>query len=393
MRQRRAVVVGAGVAGLASALALSKVGWRVAVLESRERLQKRPVLLFLWESGVKALRQLGIDARLDLGARAPDRVTIRDQAGADVGSLALAPADPESVRPVYVRQDRLFEALVAKLGPSVDLVHSTTVSRVDLVRLAAGDRTRRWDADFVVAADGTGSTIRSLLEPRSKAVDAGAVAFNAVLPPHRAPRREGDSAEIHGAHGRRFSYADLGENGAAWMAIVPGGLRPESAQIQHELLNRWFSGWPDPVAAYLGATRPEDLVQSLVRTVDPLPTGLHHKSGDGGHLLMVGDSASGTAPVFPVGATVALEDAATLGWALHQAPEDMDAAMDHYRMQRRGRLQALHRFGRRHLKLSSRKRNLITSLVRATPDAWLERYVRNLSRWELPDDMWWVDYA
>ncbi|WP_025274484.1 FAD-dependent oxidoreductase [Haloglycomyces albus] len=390
MRQRRAVIVGAGIAGLASALALSRSGWRVALLEQRPRFPEQSVVMLLWESGVKALRQLGIDAKLDLGGVEPDDLYMRDHSGAQVGHVSLTGDAEQEHRPIYIRQDRLFDALLAKLGPDVELHNSTAVSRVDLMHLAAGDETRRWDADFLVAADGTRSTIRPLLERRSQLQEAGAVTFQALIPPHRAPRREGDSSEIYGPNGKRFCYASLGHDGAAWMAVIPGGLRPESRQIQHELLNRWFDDWPEPVGEYLDATRPEELVQGLIRTIDPLPSRLDFEVGEKGGALLMGDSASGVIPSFPLGATVALEDAATLGWALHHYPDDLNAALRQYHEQRIGRIRAVHRFSRRHLKLGSGKKRLLPSLVRATPDRWLAAVVRNLVSWELPDDMWWT---
>ncbi len=59
---RTAVVVGAGVAGLAAAGALAKAGWQVTLLERQERLRSPGGAQVLWPNGLAALRALGLPA-------------------------------------------------------------------------------------------------------------------------------------------------------------------------------------------------------------------------------------------------------------------------------------------------------------------------------------------
>src|SRR5258705_13191431 len=57
---RTAVVVGAGVGGLAAAGALARTGWKVTLLERDDRLRAGRAALVLWPNGVRALRALGL---------------------------------------------------------------------------------------------------------------------------------------------------------------------------------------------------------------------------------------------------------------------------------------------------------------------------------------------
>ena len=56
---RTAVVVGAGVGGLATAGALARTGWQVTLLERGDRLRGGGAAVLLWPNGVPALRALG----------------------------------------------------------------------------------------------------------------------------------------------------------------------------------------------------------------------------------------------------------------------------------------------------------------------------------------------
>ncbi|HEY7222806.1 MAG TPA: FAD-dependent oxidoreductase [Micromonosporaceae bacterium] len=67
---RTAVVVGAGVAGLATAGSLARAGWQVTLIERGERLRSAGGAQILWPNGLAALAALGLNIG-DLAHRAP----------------------------------------------------------------------------------------------------------------------------------------------------------------------------------------------------------------------------------------------------------------------------------------------------------------------------------
>ncbi|MBO3731378.1 FAD-dependent oxidoreductase [Glycomyces niveus] len=383
MQNRRAVVVGAGVAGLASAIVLSRLGWRVALLERRERLKGENLGMVLWASGVRALRALGVDALLDASGTPVDRFEIRSEERLSSSFAAAMLGADDGTPSVMVHTAMLYEALVSRLGDSVEVHPATQVDRIDLVDLAAGDASRRWDADLVVAADGIDSPTRQLVAPGSPTVDAGVVSFRGLVPAHRAPERTTDAVEIYGPDRRRFGYGDLGHAGACWWATVPGGMRPESPQIQYELINRWFADWPAPVGKFIAATRPSELTQQAVRYVWPVPPVLHQRVGNGG-LVLLGDAAHGVAPILAQGGSLALEDAVTLGWALRRSPESVPAALGSYDRARMARIKRVARLSRRVHTIASGGRGMTKSLLRAVPDSWVQNQAASLSDWQPP---------
>src|SRR2546421_732668 len=96
---RSAVVVGAGVGGLAVAGALTRPGWQVTLLERGDRLRGDSAALVIWPNGVRALHALGLGGGLSAIASAapgrgvrrpngqwlvqPDKVVGGDEDGAD----------------------------------------------------------------------------------------------------------------------------------------------------------------------------------------------------------------------------------------------------------------------------------------------------------------------
>ncbi|GAA1758951.1 FAD-dependent oxidoreductase [Luedemannella helvata] len=360
---RTAVVVGAGVGGLAVAGALSRSDWQVTLLERDTRLRGGGAALLIWPNGVAALRALGLGRGLDAiafpttasGIRRPDgRWLVEAQA-------ATGPAD----QPVVVHTDDLHDTLMAGLGDRLEIRTGTEVTGI---RTAPADRpaitTGRYtfEADLVVAADGADSLLRRRAVPGASLVPAGFTTWRAVIPWFRAPKLPDTvppAGEMLGT-GRRFLHATLGERGSAggssrggiyWAATAPGAARPESSATQLSLLRRWFADWQSPVRELLAATEPEDLVQRSGQVLRPLPPRFDKAVGGGG-IALLGDAAHVATSNLTQGACLAFEDAATLQALVAGArpgPE-LVAALEAFTRVRRPRVarvaRSSHRLGR-----------------------------------------------
>jgi 2-polyprenyl-6-methoxyphenol hydroxylase-like FAD-dependent oxidoreductase len=353
---RTAVVVGAGMAGLAAAGGLARSGWRVTLLERGERVAATPTALVLWSNGLRALESLNPEGGWsaiasplpDGGVRRPDGqwlVPPRSRAGA--GNA-----------PAVVHLEDLYDALVAGLGDRVEIRTGVSVSTVRVGpgrRPAAVDGRTEYEADLLVAADGIDSPIRRALAPEAAAVGSGFAAWQAVIPGWRAPALTGEQAcggETLGA-GYRFVAIPLGERAAGrggvyWVATAAGAARPESPATQLALLRRWFAGWHAPVGELLAATEPEDLVPQEVRELRPLPRAYGFCSGPGG-VVLLGDAAHAMPHHLGQGACLAFEDAVTLrSLTLDAEPgPDLCAAVDSYSRARRPRTTSVVRQTRR----------------------------------------------
>jgi 2-polyprenyl-6-methoxyphenol hydroxylase-like FAD-dependent oxidoreductase len=360
---RTAVVVGAGIGGLATAGALARTGWRVTLLERAERLRGEPTALLLWPGGVRALQALGLGPGLAaISAPAPDRGLRRPDGQWLVNPAGAAGRASAAGQPVLAHAEDLHDALFAGLGDRVEIRTGVTVTRP-----AAGDRPAvtdgryTWAADLVVAADGVDSVLRQRVARRSTVVSAGATAWRAVIPWYRAPKLPADLPTDGHTYrpGYQFFSASLGDRGSAgasrrggryWRAIVTGAPRPEPAATQLALLRRWFAGWHAPIEELLAATEPDDLVQRELRVVRPSPDRYAVPVGPGA-LVLLGDAGHAMAEHLGQGGCLALEDAATLVAAVRAAEPGpaLHAAVAGYQADRLPRvaeaLRRTHRLG------------------------------------------------
>ena len=232
----------------------------------------------------------------------------------------------------------------------------------------------KYPADLIVAADGIGSRLRSIADPRPAIRSAGYVSWRGVVPPNLAPPlREG--GETWGL-GQRFGMNVLSDGGIYWYATLDDNdprttrLSPaesdeptESAEptesTDRALLHEFFAGWHEPIADLIALTPDHLLLRHQTPMLWPLP-----RTYVTGRLALLGDAAHAMTPDLGQGACQALEDAVELAGAVRKATTDeIPQALLRYDALRRPRTTRLARQARL-LSRFSQLRNPIAAALR-----------------------------
>jgi salicylate hydroxylase len=192
---REIVVVGGGIGGLTTALALARDGRAVRVLERAERFAEVGAGLQLAPNATGVLRRLGVlDAVLEVGV-APARIVIADaRSGEGLLSVDLGDRFLRTFGAPYlvVHRGDLLDVLVqAARAAGVELENGKEVVRAE----TAGGQTRvvcsdgsEYAAHAVVAADGLRSHLRQAIHGSCEPVASGYVAYRGALPIEQVER-------------------------------------------------------------------------------------------------------------------------------------------------------------------------------------------------------------
>ncbi|GAB2869482.1 FAD-dependent monooxygenase [Streptomyces mayteni] len=253
MAERRAVVVGGGIGGLAAAVALRRRGWRVEVLERAERFTEIGAGISLWPNALRALDRLGLASRLHALGAVERGGGMRDRAGRWLARTDNAAIERRYGWPLLVlhRADllgALADALPADVLRPGCQVHEVRQDGAG-VTVTHGAGTSR--AELLVAADGLRSAVRTRWWPAAAPPRyAGHTAWRMVTDPLPAPLTEGAATW---GRGERLGYTALpgGRVYCFAAATAPEGAREPGAGGEHAELRRRFGDWPAPIPTLL----------------------------------------------------------------------------------------------------------------------------------------------
>lgn len=337
------MIVGAGIGGLAAAIALRRKGWDVTVVEQAATPRELGFALALAPNALAALGELGI--RETVVARGVE-VKAFEVRGMDGRVLKRVDLKGDAVQSVVLLRQALHGTLLETLGGGglrlgarvtglksrSSALPGSTEDR-DLPPGAAAvvlDDGREIDGDVVVGADGVGSVVRRALHPgEAPPRPSGYHALRGVS--HDCGDRLGGAdAVIYLGDGVEIGFARASATAVYWyISLVDELAGPDPAGM----LDRCMRGLDDRVASITRAARPEDM------RPDPILYRAPIAAWGEGRVTLAGDAAHPVLPHTAQGAALALEDAVALGLALERG--DVEPALRRYERVRAARTRAV----------------------------------------------------
>ena len=329
---RQILVIGAGISGLATAVALQRRGHDVTVIEERTDISSGAGIS-IWPNALAALDEIGLgDAVRDAGGR----VTAGALRWRD-GRWLRHPAYERLVKAlgeplVVIRRTALTNVLAGALAPGTvhhGLSARQLVTTADGARVTLSDSSTR-EAVAVIGADGTRSMVARHLNGALYDRYVGYTAWRGVADCTIDPEVAG---EVVGP-GIEFGLVPLGADRTYWFATerAPEGRVAPEGELAY--LKRTFSAWAEPIGAVLAATDPDEVLHNDLYDRDQA------RQWSRGPVLVVGDAAHPMRPHLGQGGCQGLEDAAILSRFVDGAG-DLATAFTRFSAFRRPRVRVL----------------------------------------------------
>lgn len=313
MKQRRKVlVVGAGIGGLATALACEQADMDVELYERRENPSETALGagLHLWSNAITALARLGIDDQVIESGVVVNRHRYLKANGKEIGQIPVASLSVQVGAPtVGVQRRKLHQILVDALTDTVPTYgKEATGFEQDRggVRLRFTDGTTA-EGDVLIGADGLHSKVRRQLHGVQPPEYRGMLGWRALVDFDDSDRATPGDMVIHWGRGVRLVSYYVGENKLYWLALVKS---PQDSSTDPELYRSYvvdaLNGFDNAAQAVVNATSPDAIIRTEICDHDPLKVLGQHR------VTLVGDAAHPMTPDMAQGAGQALEDAVSV---------------------------------------------------------------------------------
>ncbi|GFH34806.1 FAD-dependent monooxygenase [Streptomyces pacificus] len=337
---RKALVIGAGIGGLAAAATLRRAGVEVQVFERAPELRPGTTAVSLMCNAVLALRTLDIDIAPGLAKRGQvfEELRFLTRSGRPIRALPFGEVSDRLGASNYaVHRADLQQTLLDALGDEGVIEFGATAAGFangeDGVEVTFEDG-RTASGDLLIGADGFNSAIRRQVAHADGPRPGNYACWLATVP-FAHPRMSRGYAAHYWGRGQRFGLADIGGGRAYWWAtknVPPGAsghLRRGKAGLEG-----LFAGWADEVREAIRTTPEESIVRITAQDRPFL------RRWGTGRMTLLGDAAHPMLVSLGQGAALAIEDAVVLAQHL-RATADPVAALRGYEDERRPRTEGL----------------------------------------------------
>jgi salicylate hydroxylase len=345
----RVLIAGGGIAGLAAAVALARVGIGSVVLERRSEFSDAGAGIQIGPNGVHVLDALGVRAAVADRAGRPDAIEVREgRTGRILSRLPLGAwvEDRHGAPYLTVHRRDLQSALVQAAAAAAPVALRLSANVVDISR--PGDAIaidcsngERLEGEALIGADGVFSLVRKHVEAGAfrQPAFAGRTAARTVVAAERFARHLASNTTgvwlAPGAHVVHYPVRSGREVAVVVVREEDWSERDWSGEVDRDALMDSLKGFAPELRHALseaGEWRRWALFSApkLKRWVS-------------GRIALLGDAAHPVLPFLAQGGCLALEDAVVLAAAVAAAPGNLPAALRAFEDARRDRATAVAR--------------------------------------------------
>jgi 2-polyprenyl-6-methoxyphenol hydroxylase-like FAD-dependent oxidoreductase len=353
-QSRKALIIGAGIAGPVAAIFLRKAGFAAELFEAWPYSTGIGGGLQIAPNGMHVLAEIGLAEEMIRRGSVAESFDFYSQSGRLLGSLNRNMEARFGQPAVNMCRATLNEALINQAWCSnVELRFEKRLAaiedRADRPLVAHFTDGSTAEGDFIIGADGVHSAVRTHVVPDGPTpFDTGLIGFGGFV-----PREVLDAFPIgqcvettfgqSGFFGYGFCSSDPAD-GVMWWSTQPSHgvdaatFRAMSQDAIRRHLLDFHRGWHDPIPQILAAA--ENIVVTDTLDVATLPMWSR------GRALLIGDAAHATSPHAGQGASLALEDAMRLG-ALMSRDQELGLTFQNFEAERRPRAEKIVALARR----------------------------------------------
>ena len=325
-------IIGAGIGGLTTAIALKQKGIQVRVFEQAKSFKPIGAGIVLAINAMQVFAKLGLKEEITENGVPLTRMKITKADLAPLLDVEFAYFEEKfGETNTAIHRGVLQQILASKLEPS-EIFHGHQLQSIRKLRegcepkafdLSFGQN-RRFESDLVLGADGLNSTVRNALFSENTIRQTNQVCWRGVTEFDLPARLQTELNEAWGK-GDRFGFVQIGPRKVYWYALKT--FKEHVNEFSIEELPSFFADYHPVVKKIIEATPENQIHTAEISDLEPIKT--WHQD----QVCLIGDAAHATTPNMGQGACQAIEDAHIIADCLEKySPEEAFAKFQALRM-------------------------------------------------------------
>lgn len=295
-------IIGAGIGGLTTALALKQAGIPVMVYESATEIKPVGAGIVMAGNAMQIFRDFGIQEKIERAGNKISILKMTDEKFRPLSVVSLAKQEKKyGVSNIAIHRADLQRILAEEVGYENIFLGKrlSHIQNEEKVKITFEDHSIL-NTQIVIGADGIHSTVRNQLFDPAVLRDTKQICWRGVLKTELAGKYAHEAYEAWG-RGKRLGFVKISENTMYWFAVVNEGM------FQNKELADLFNDFHPDILNMISGTDKDLIFQSRINDLKPFSV-WHH-----GNVCLMGDAAHATTPNLGQGACQAVEDAYIIG--------------------------------------------------------------------------------
>jgi 2-polyprenyl-6-methoxyphenol hydroxylase-like FAD-dependent oxidoreductase len=303
-------IIGSGIGGLTTAIALEQKGFKVRIFEQTSQVKPLGAGIILANNAMQVFEKLGLRQAIEKKGNPISSMNITDAQLKALSKIDLAYFEQKhKVKNIAIHRGDLQEILINKLrSTKIELNHklSNIVQTGNNFELTFENEASIQSSNLI-AADGLNSIVRQKLFPNNSIRQANQICWRGISDYNLSQQFQHELNEAWGTT-ERFGFVQIAPNKVYWYALK--SFEEDKKEFSLDELAQYFGSYHPTIKGIIDAANKEQIYTAEI--ADLKPTTLWYKE----NVCLIGDAAHATTPNMGQGACQAIEDAYVLSECL-----------------------------------------------------------------------------
>jgi len=305
-------IIGAGIGGLTTAIALEQKGIKTRIFEQAEQIKPVGAGIILANNAMQVYEKLGLRKEIEKNGNPISSMNITKPNLNPLSKIDLTYFEQKhKTKNIAIHRGTLQQILIDKLK-STEINLNYKLTSIDentngyFLKFQNGEQIQ---SSTVLGADGLNSIVRLNIFPNNSIRNANQICWRGITECELPINFRNELNEAWGK-AERFGFVQIAENKVYWYALK--SFKKNANEFSINNIEQYFGDYNSVIKDIIKSTKKEHI--NTAEISDLKPTNIWFKK----NVCLIGDSAHATTPNIGQGACQAIEDAFVLSECLNK---------------------------------------------------------------------------